>query len=1103
MAKQPWTPWHQVVQLRDDVRSDELSLAVFAADIYDVTMGRARPVYQQPAEFFALTYPTFNLRELARDVVGRLSGQNTKAVRQLELTYGGGKTHTLITLYHLVNDPNALPDLPAVHEFVNHIGGMPPAARTAVLAFDKLDVEKGMEVSSPYGETRWLRQPWSALAYQIAGDDGLRLLHSEGEAEERESAPAENLLTDLLAMPESEGLATLVLIDEVLMYAREKVRLDPSWADSLLNFFQYLTQAAVKIDRCAIVASLLATDPRKSDTVGKELTRDMYAIFRREREESVQPVMKDDVAEVLRRRFFTSDSIRDLNAFRPHVVAAMQGIKTLDDGTVKDGNAAEERYLRSYPFHPDLTEVFYTKWTQLEGFQRTRGILRTFALALRDAEQWDTSPLVGANVFLCEPGDTGISEAARELTGIAASEEYEGKRQEWSAILQGELEKARDVQEESPNLHHREMESAVMATFLHSQPINQRALTRDLIVLLGHTRPDRIELEKALRRWTEVSWFLDEAGINEADVRSDGSRGMPKIWRLGSKPNLRQMHFDAVQRIGLELVDARLTTEIEKTAALTAGASGAGAKVHKLPAKPSDIDDDGEFHYSVLGIKSASDSGKPSAEARRFVDETTSPDRPRVNRNAIVLAVPSIDGLEAARARVRDYLGWEEVRSQLKGQDVDPIRSQMLETHVDVSRKQIPDAIRQMYSIIVTVSDKNEVQAFKIVVTPEALFNLVKADKRSRIQETAITAEALLPDGPYGLWHEGDTIRRVKDLVGAFAEVPRLPKMLNRKAIFDTLVDGCKRGIFVLQLRRPDDSIRTFWASEPDDVALKDTSLEVVLPESAELTSIATQLLEPNFMPGLWTADYITFGNVVDYFGGGRVIKLQQNGYEEPFPIPSAPREVVETVVKSAVQEGRLWLTIGSASILEETVPEGLLTDTAELRPLPPSLSVSEVLPDSLPQAWNGQTETTALAIANALSDKHGVPIPWLRVREALDGALRARMLERAGDSAAWPCDFSSAQDVRFKIPAAQPGVPYRPTFPPRELPGVRIAEADLTSNQIQDIADQMGNITSATIGYDLRFHLRLELHGSDVPQEVIDRLNEILIEIDDTLNLH
>src|SRR5207247_3396946 len=147
------------------------------------------------------------------------------------------------------------------------------------------------------------------------------------------------------------------------------------------------------------------------------------------REEAVEPVVKEDVAEVLRRRFFTPESIKDRDAFRPHIQAALKGIFDLDDQTQKQGADAEERYLKSYPFHPDLTEVFYTKWTQLEGFQRTRGILRTFALGLRDAERWDACPLLSANLLLAEPGRDGLSEAARQLANVAATSENERKHE--------------------------------------------------------------------------------------------------------------------------------------------------------------------------------------------------------------------------------------------------------------------------------------------------------------------------------------------------------------------------------------------------------------------------------------------------------------------------------------------------------------------------------------------------------------------------------------------------------------------------------------------------------------------------------------------------
>ena len=83
MAKLPWKPWHEVVALRDDLKTGALSLQMFAADLYEVLMRRGKmPVYEQPENFFALTFPTHNLRQLVRDVALRLANKNDKAVRQ-------------------------------------------------------------------------------------------------------------------------------------------------------------------------------------------------------------------------------------------------------------------------------------------------------------------------------------------------------------------------------------------------------------------------------------------------------------------------------------------------------------------------------------------------------------------------------------------------------------------------------------------------------------------------------------------------------------------------------------------------------------------------------------------------------------------------------------------------------------------------------------------------------------------------------------------------------------------------------------------------------------------------------------------------------------
>jgi len=1094
MPKLPWTPWHNVVELRPDLKSGELTLQMFAANLYEVA---AHPnpasIYSSPAEFFALTYPTYNMRELAKDIALRLAGKSGKAVRKLALTYGGGKTHTLITLYHLFNDPAALPDLPAVAEFRNHIGFAPPKARVAALTFDYLDVEMGMQVRGHGGETRVFKYPWSILAYQLGGDEGLRALGSE----ERDTPPATNVLEKLLRMPAESGQATLVLMDEVLTWSRTKVGQNQVWMDRIQDFFQFLTQAATTVPTCAVVVSLLSSRPHDDLGIGQEVAAKIEAVLQREKEPDLQPVLKEDVAEVLRRRLFTPASVRDRESFRQHVVAALDGIKRLDDQVRKEGKAAEERFLDSYPFHPDLTDVFYSKWVQIDNFQRTRGVLRVFAMALRAAEQWDESPLVSINVFLSKPGLADLSEAARELSNIATIT-GEGQPQSWAPILEGELKKAREVQGDFGAVKHREIEQAVLATFLHSQPLGQntKATTRELMLLISPTRPDKIELEKALVQWAYSSWFFDDS-LLAAD------RGLPQAWRLGLKPNLRQMHDAACGQLSAEMVEEKLIAEIGNHKLLKSGVAAAEARVHLLPQQPRDVEDDGEFHFVVLGPRMASDPGRPSPEAVRFLRETTGPDRPRVNKNALVLVAPSSDGLDAARSRVREYLGWEEVKSKLQTLQQDPIRTEMMMMNLGKARERIPEAIKQAYCIVITLNDEGNPQAFKIAPgSSTTLFQDVKADPRARIQETAVSADALLPGGPYQLWHEGDTSRRVKDLVGAFAELPHLPKMLNRKAILATLAKGCEDGVFVLRLTRPDRSTRTFWRQTVDEVALKEPSLEVVLPEHAALTEIAPDLLLPGASPELWQREQLSFKELRDYFGGGVVVKLPRQGYAEPLAIPQAYEGVVRAAALAAVKDGKLWLLNPPASFLGEDVPAGILTDEALLLPPPQAIDVTELHPEKLTSAWKDGV-ASALDIANALSQRAGRPLPWLTVRQAIDGAMQAHLLERTVDSGPWPCDFGNASKVKLHVPTSQPPPAYRAAEQTAQRPGSWRAHARLETHEIQSLADEIDAIKKAAAGLDITFDVQIELSGDvEKTRAAAAEINRVLKKIADDLEL-
>jgi hypothetical protein len=1085
MAKVSGKPWHQVVELRPDIKSGELSQKEFAADLYDVMMDRNRSVYHDPQEFFALTYPTTRLRELARDVVVRLSGKSEKAVRQLQLTYGGGKTHALITLVHLTSAPESLPKLPAINEFISHIGATPPKARVAALVFDRLDVETGMDVKAADGKMRRLKMPWSALAWQLGGKEGLKLLGSIER--ERETPPATNVMEDLLALPAKDGLATLILLDEVLMWARTVAGVEKAWLDRAKYFFQCLTQAAGRVKQCALVASLLASDPSKSDELGKQVEKALYDIFQRVSDAGIQPVERQDVAEVLRRRLFTAASYTHRSEWKPQVVAALRGVCELDEQTRKQRAQEEERYLSAFPFHPDLTDVLFEKWTQLEGFQRTRGVLRTFALALRDAERWgDTSLLIGPAAFLGAPEDENLSDATRELATIARTEQYEGRRQDWQAILQGELKKARDIQAEGFGLKSREIEQAVIATFLHSQPIGQRAQTRELAVMLGQVGADKIELDKGLARWAEVSWYLDDSFTAEKDG------DLPKVWRLGSKPNLKQMHYDARQHIPPATLETVLENEIRGSKKLTEGTRTFGAAAHMLPARPADIEDDGEFHYAVLGPKTASDSGKPNPEAKRFIDETTGPDRPRaLNRNAVVLVVPSKDGIEIAREKVRDALGWGRVREMLKDRgDIDTVRLAQLESNLRAARGEMASHILMAYCIVVTLNEANEIAAFRISVDNGSLFTKIMNDKRARIESTAVNAEALLPGGPYDLWQAGEKSRYVKDLVGAFASTARLPKMLSRSAILDTMLLGCEAGDFVLRVTRADKSVRTFWKTQPDEHALADPSLEVILADAATLSELEPSLIAPGALPGLWAGASIKIEDLSQYFSGKHYVQVDKGGYVEPMVIPAATPAAIKDAVADAVKSGRLWLVNGQISVLGEDVPSGFLTDDASLFAPPASIAATDLLPANLPAAWSGE-QTTAHLIHASLSNKCRKPLPWVSVRTALDEAFRLGVLERTVDSNDWPSDFGGAAGVKVMVRK-------REWTEPKSAPyGASVATAELETNEIQDLADNIAEIKKAAAGQKLRFKVTIEVgEAGSKPQAVIDQLNKILGDI-------
>ena len=673
----------------------------------------------------------------------------------------------------------------------------------------------------------------------------------------------------------------------------------------------------------------------------------------------------------------------------------------------------------------------------------------------------------------------------------------EGKRTEWVPLLEAELGIAREIQQEFRSLSTaREVEQAVVAVFLHSQPAGSKAHTPELLRLVGGSAPDAIELEKGLRRWRDTSWFLDDDDIGDDPDLGD-ERTLPRSWRLGNAPNLKQMHDEACRnRVTDAMVEDRLEEVIRKTKSLTSGASTAGARVHLLPKSPKDVPDDGEFRYLILGPSAVSASGKPGTAAQAFLDHTTGPHRPRVYRNSLVAAVPSREGLDAARVRVRNLLGWEDVAGQLQRQAVDPIRAERLRRQIIRTKQEAPGIVRQAYGIVVTVNEGNQVHAFKLPASGNPLFAEIKGDRKARIKDTPVNAEALAPGGPYDLWREGDESRFANQLAESFARYPHLPKVLRPKLVTDTVLAGVRQGLFVAQLTRPDDSNRTWWREPVDPVAVEDAALELLLPETARLASLNPGLLAPGNLPDLWkpTADdggqRLRVATLLEYFSGDHIATIPREGYDEHATIPACDPDLVLDAVGTAIERGVVWITNPPATFWKETVPAGTLNPAAELHPPPDRVEPRHLTEETVPTAWSGN-RTNGLALTQALCQKRSSPVPWGMVREGIGDAVRARWLGLVKESGPVECAYDQAGQVVLEKPKAGPKPP----------PASEQAPAKLDTGQIQDLADRVPDLLGSVGAAELRFGVSVSAEG-ELPDEARNRVNEVLAEVSEDLKL-
>ena len=397
-------PWRDVIQPNDDVRTGAFQQAEFAADLQQVYDGRADEAYGNPIAFFNQTYITPGLRTLLVSTLKRLAGNGGDPVIQTKTGFGGGKTHSLIALYHLVNSPRALLDLPADHTYAATRNDLSQIVEQAGVTADNLSDNINIAVFSGtfYSPTDEDRTPagdplntlWGRMAYQLGDQPAYDIVR---RAAREGMAPGGNQLDQLLKAVSP----CVILIDELVAYMRAA----EDKQDSIFTFIQALTEAVRRNEQAVLVVTLPESAQEAGGDAGAHALSRLDTLFGRI-EAVWQPLEVHQAFEVVRRRLFANtidEAERDRTC---EAFANMYGRQRNDYPRETGERNYRERMKQCYPIHPEIFDRLYEDWSSIHRFQRTRGVLRLMANCI--SRLWlnnDASPLI-------MPGDFPLSDPA-------------------------------------------------------------------------------------------------------------------------------------------------------------------------------------------------------------------------------------------------------------------------------------------------------------------------------------------------------------------------------------------------------------------------------------------------------------------------------------------------------------------------------------------------------------------------------------------------------------------------------------------------------------------------------------------------------------------
>ena len=776
-------PWREIVTPHKDVATGNYQNAEFAADLWQVYLGNGPEEYSNPIEFFRRTYITSSLRDLLENAIKRISGTGGDPVIQLQTNFGGGKTHSMLALYHLFSGTKGS-DLLGIEEVLrNSVVTEVPKAKKVVLVGNKLSP------SSPSIKDDGTRVHtlWGEIAYQLGGKEAYDFIR---EDDINATSPG-----DALRVLMNKYGPCLILIDEWVAYARmledDKVLPGGSF-DTQFTFAQSLTEAAKTADRCLLVVSLPASESQNSphvqaDSVEVGGERGRAALNRLQNvvgrlESSWRPASAEESFEIVRRRLFGQISSREQFIARDNVAREFFQLYITNASefpTECKESEYEKRLRDAYPIHPEVFDRLYGDWSTLIKFQRTRGVLRLMAAVIHSL--WisgDRNPLIlPANIPIDE--STVRSELTRYLSD------------NWTPVIEKDVDGASSLpvrtDSEVPNLgKYAACKRVARTIYLGSAPTltaaNKGLETRR--VKLGCVMPGEPPsvFSDALRRLSSSATYLYE----------DGSR----YW-YDTQPTVAKLVEDRAEQLknSPDRVSEELRKRLREHMLNREGFGG----VHIFPTSGADVPDELEVRLVVLGSDhpyAKDPNGRSPAEvlAHEIVDSRGN--SPRRYRNTLVFSAPDQSRLSDIEQSIRRYLAWQSVLDDKEHLNLDPFQVRQATNQKESANQSVNAQIPETYKwLLVPVQQNPKVPMTISVLSLNGQDKLpLRVMKKLRNEELLLTSLAgtrlRLELDKIPLWR-GDSVS-ISQLVEDFASYTYLPRVVSPEVIYKAIENGVR-----------------------------------------------------------------------------------------------------------------------------------------------------------------------------------------------------------------------------------------------------------------------------------------------------------------------